>query len=307
MHIDPSELREFVENNHKFVMRKQSTKYPNLFVLKYTRAVFYDKLWNASPLLLECRGLVVDKDYNVVVKPFTKVFNYGENGTTIDRDEECTVVRKVNGFLGVVTNQSYVSDDLIYSTTGSLDSDFCDLIRKHVEPLKERIKCLQPCTLMFEICDHEVDPHIIPEEDGAWLIGSQGLMSDDAAANLKEYHLNAIAMVLDCHRPAADPSMRFSDVVKLANDCQHEGYMVYGNVSGTALKIKSPYYLVSKFLARMTPKNMAIIAKDKQLAYRNFDEEYYPLIDAISANADGFGQLTEQERLTFIRGFLRNK
>ena len=43
----------------------------------------------------------------------------------------------------------------------------------------------------------------------------------------------------------------FSDVVKLSKECKHEIYVVrlFENQS-KFLKLKSPYYLVTKFLAR---------------------------------------------------------
>lgn len=62
-------------------------KYPNgLRVFKYSRKVFYDALWNTDPLLLEARGMVLDADGNKVMWPFTKVFNFKENGTTCEPD-----------------------------------------------------------------------------------------------------------------------------------------------------------------------------------------------------------------------------
>jgi len=313
--ISPIELKKFVEENPKLVTRKESKRYPGLFVLKYGREVFYKNLWHVNPLLLECRGLVVDSDYNVIVKPFTKVFNYGENGTTIDRDEECTWARKVNGFLGVVTYDSTVKEDgLIYSTTGSLDSDFVDLIAKHVEPLKDAIMGLTrvgvnkfKTTLMFEICDPS-DPHIITEEEGAWLIGCDlhydSISSGDMAA---ETTLDYIAKMIGAKRAECGVG-RFSDIVKMANECDHEGYMVYGHQSGTALKIKSPYYLVTKFLARAGEKKLlSTILSGDPSARERIDEEYYPLIDHLATIPGQFNEMDEQTRIAYVRKFLENK
>ena len=310
MQISPSELKKFVEENPKLVTRRESKRYPGLFVLKYGREVFYKNLWYVNHLLLECRGLVVDADYNVIVKPFTKVFNYGENGTTIDRDEFCIWVRKVNGFLGVVTYDPKVSDDLIYSTTGSLDSDFVDLIAKHVDPLKDAIMknvvgevAKAKTTLMFEICD-ETDPHIVPEKYGAWLIGAD-LFNDGIP--LRESSVNVIATLIGAMRPEMG-SARFSDIVKMANECEHEGYMVYGLTSRTALKIKSPYYLVTKFLARAGEKKlMDTILSGDPSARARIDEEYYPLIDHLATIAEEFKAMEEQQRIAYVREYLKNK
>ena len=119
--------KEWLEANKSLVTMKESKNYPGLFVIKYKNKVFYDNLW--TPELQQCRGLVLDAHYNVVVRPFDKIFNYMENGTTFDRDDVVTYTRKVNGFMGAMT---YSEDHgYIYSTTGSLDSDFALLVKKH--------------------------------------------------------------------------------------------------------------------------------------------------------------------------------
>ncbi|WP_225388713.1 hypothetical protein, partial [Escherichia coli] len=69
-------------------------------------------LWSIDSRLLECRGIVVDADDNVVIWPFTKIFNRFENGTDLPADELVDVVRKVNGFMasvGVYKGQLIVS------------------------------------------------------------------------------------------------------------------------------------------------------------------------------------------------------
>lgn len=309
--ISASELKEFVENNPKLVMRRESKRHPGLFVLKYKREVFYDNLWHLNPLLLRCRGLVVDKDYNVVVEPFIKIFNYGENGTTIDRDEMCVWVRKVNGFLGVATYDARYSDDLIYSTTGSLDSDFVDLIAKHVDPLKDKIMKQVVgsglrTTFMFEICD-ETDPHIIAEEYGAWLIGAR-IFED--GPELLESSVDVVARLIGAKRPERGYA-RFSDIVKMANECQHEGFMVYsvhqGAGNGKALKIKSPYYLTQKLLARAGENKLIQLLNDPSSAKMKIDEEFYPLIDYISTHRGEFLLLDEQQRLKYMAEFIRDE
>ncbi len=71
---------------------------------------------------------------------------------------------------------------------------------------------------------------------------------------------------------------------------------------GISTKIKSPYYLVGKFVARNpnTDKLLRADAKEK------IEEEYYPLLDYIRENIESFTALTEQERLAFVRNFLEN-
>ncbi len=297
--INPQELKKLVENYPKLVTAKRSIRYPELRVLKYTKKVFYDNLWNAHPLLVECRGLVVDNDYNVVVKPFTKVFNYQENGTKIDRDELCTIVRKVNGFLGVATPWK---DQVIISTTGSLDSKYVELADKWIEPFKERILEFKQVSVSFEIIDMS-DPHIICEKEGAYLIGSSFLDGNSATEDDLDYGHSLYG--IGDFRPEWQADIRFSDVLKLVNTVKHEGFMVYGQESGTVLKLKSPYYLVSKLFGRMGVERL-LKGLDKQSNF-GIDEDFYPVVDYLRYNKDQFIQMDEQEKIKFVRDFIETE
>ena len=66
--------------NRGLVTRKYDEA-TGLYVLKYKNSVFFNNLWGVDDRLLECRGTVVDEDYNVISRPFTKVFNSREHGT----------------------------------------------------------------------------------------------------------------------------------------------------------------------------------------------------------------------------------
>lgn len=290
--------KEWIEANKHLVTLKQSTKYPDLFVIKYKNKVFYDNLW--TPALQQCRGLVLDKDYNVIVRPFDKIFNYGENGTTFKCDDMCVYSRKVNGFMGAVTySERY---DHIYSTTGSLDSDYARLVEKH---LKQYEGCLNKpgLTVLFEICDYN-DPHIIKEDLGAYLIGAVWSTNDwHMGYHETETSLDGMADMFGLKRFNSKVG-RFSDIVKESKECKHEGYVVRLQEDPTKfLKIKSPYYLTTKFLARKRGDKLVELLYDVQQAKRTIDEEYYPLLDYLSNIKDEFITLPEQERISKIEAY----
>ena len=98
-----SQLKQFVENNPNLVSMRE-TSHAGLYVLKYKKRVFYDSLWNEY--LEECRGTIVDKDFNVVSRPFTKVYNFGveSKAPKISLDTNVTAYRKVNGFMVAMTH-----------------------------------------------------------------------------------------------------------------------------------------------------------------------------------------------------------
>jgi len=291
----------------ELIRRKESTRYPGLFVEKYSNRVFYDALWNSDPALIESRGIVKDADGNVVIRPFTKIFNRHENGTDIKRDEKVLAVQKINGFMGAAT---YVPsrDQVVVSTTGSLDSEYVDLAIKTLmftPYVNDYIRCEynkagHPMTYLFEIVDPS-DPHIIQEEPGAYLIGARYV--DDARPYFSTYfhecYLDVAAEKMKVKRPKHwgwPDYPRFSDVVQEAKVCKHEGFVVYGQESKTVLKIKSPYYLMSKAAARI--KDISTLDR------KRVDEEFYPLIDALQCVASEFNSLSEQERLNAVRRIL---
>lgn len=291
-------LKQYVEQNSELVVRRESRRYPGLYVLKYHRRVFYKGLW--TPELREMRGLVVDGDWNVIVHPFTKVYNRGEQNTDFHLDTDVTVVEKVNGFMAAVTNTEQYG--VIISTTGSLDSEYADMASEWLRGLDYDLGF----TYLFEICDKR-DPHIIKEIDGAYLIGARNLSTGEM---VPEYTLDWMAFHLTTSGNATCGIMRpqwgvwkFRDVVEQVKDCEIEGYMVH-DFEGNTLKIKSPYYLTKKLFARMSDKKFDNKWLDTKQMREILSEEYYPLLDHIRDNRDMFKRLDEQQRLKFIEEFI---
>jgi len=287
----------------KLINVKESTRYPGLFVMKYDRKVFYKNLWNTDEDLMEARGHVLDGQGVVVIRPFTKIFNFGENNTIIHRDDECIAIRKVNGFMAAATYVPKVGK-VVVSTTGSLDSDFVKMAEEYInEKFKGFLRDSfihegRTVTYMFEIV-HPNDPHIVKEKIGAYLIGYR-MVDDDSPYStdaIKEHTLDFIARECGFLRPEWKTAI-FGDIMIEAKSCQHEGFVVYSLDSGVALKIKSPYYLVLKAVARRKD----ILTLDK----KRVDEEFFGLIDHIKENAESFNLLTEQERITYMEGYIKD-
>lgn len=70
MYITSESLKEFVENNSNLVQNKKVAD--NMYVFKYKRKVFYKNLWNE--FLEECRGTLIDSNYNIISMPFKKIY-----------------------------------------------------------------------------------------------------------------------------------------------------------------------------------------------------------------------------------------
>ena len=293
MHLVDRQLREFAESHPDLVSVRMSVRHPRLRVVKYKNKVFYKALW--TPELCEMRGLVVDENWNVIVRPFRKIFNRFENGTDFPLDTEVAAARKINGFMAALT----VDDEygVIVSTTGSLDSPFVAMAEKYLLPLTDR-GLINGVTYLFEIVDPE-DPHIIEEKVGAYLIGARAVCSK---ITLLECDLDEIAKGMGVMRPEWKRAP-FCEIVQETKTCKHEGFVCYNVENGHALKIKSPYYLTKKFFSRVRPEKLTV---DWLQANRgNFDEEFYGLIDHIIEYRDEFTSHDQEGRKFFIEEYLR--
>jgi hypothetical protein len=256
---------------------KQKRYENGLSVFKYARKVFYDRLWETDDLLLEARGMVLDDAGNKVIWPFTKVFNYLENNAGADlwKDTEIIAPRKVNGFMAACR---MYKGELIVSTTGSLDSDFVALARTHIEKLD--ISKLRPfLTYIFEICDPS-DPHIVEEEEGAYLIGARRMGDSHPMAH--ECQLDDLAVEIGAMRPEVFYGT-FGALWDMVKDCKHEGWMVrLADTEETVMKIKSPHYLAKKFLMRMGNKKVDQMFDNKDEFLKTIDEEFYAIVHYIT-------------------------
>lgn len=298
--MNSNELKEFVLNNPKLVTMRESVRYPGLYVLKYSKKVFYDNLWN--DYLEECRGTVIDSDFNVIVRPFTKIYNHGveDRAPQFKPDDVVMAYDKVNGFMASVTTYK---GELLVSTTGSLDSDFVKMAEDILYRTANIDQVKKFCqdgftTLMFEVC-HKDDPHIIPEQEGLYLIGfrindwesSMSLMANEYTAQM----LIANARKMNVHPVPSYSVTTVADLEQQMKTSTREGVVFY-HADGRAAKIKTKHYLVQKMLARrkdITSLNMEIV-----------DEEYYPMINAARAAGEAFTNLDEQARLAWCRNYL---
>ena len=286
-----NELKTYIDTHPQLVRIRPSAS--GLNVLKYSRRVFYDGLWNRY--LEECRGTIVDDNFNIVSYPFTKIYNYGieRNSPSYSDDTVVDAYRKVNGFMVAIT---WHNEDLLVSTTGSVDSDYVAMAQELIQPCRDRYR--QVCedssnlTFMFE-CVHPNDPHIVPEVEGLYYLGHREKQWHSKIEVDLEY-----AGKFGCHK-IEHQQLSIMALLSLVRTVKHEGFVFYAQ-DGSAAKIKSPHYLVSKFVAR-NPRTDKLMRPDVK---KSLDEEYYPLIDAIQQNIVAYTIMDEQARLAWVRKFL---
>jgi RNA ligase len=92
----PELLKEMIEK--RYINVQQHPRYPLLLYNYSKRAQHYD-VWNEATCA--CRGMIMDKDLNIISRPFKKFFNYWEMNPEEIPDEPFAVTDKIDGSLGI--------------------------------------------------------------------------------------------------------------------------------------------------------------------------------------------------------------
>lgn len=169
-YIDKDEFEACV--NAGYIMVNYHPTVEGLRIICYTQTCNADKYWNKTTTA--CRGLIVDKDDNIIARPFKKFFNYEEHKVCenllkpkdIDElafDWTPEVYEKLDGSLGIL----YWVDDVPYiATKGSFTSPQA-LHATHLLHTKYRDswdKLFRTKTYLFEIIYPE-DLHVVTYKD----------------------------------------------------------------------------------------------------------------------------------------------
>jgi len=295
--------------------RRDSSENGLLSVFKYKKDVFFKRKWESNSDLLSCRGIVFDFAGRIVQYPFDKVFNYNEpnesgkrTGLDIDVEKSFVEVEKLNGFFGAITRDPF-KDDLLMSTTGSLTSPFVTYIKDMVKKdgvygdLMKYTSKNPNVTLMFEVI-HPEDPHIIDyseDEKGLYLIGAREKY--EGSPLYTEDKLDKIAEEVGLRRPSWKVS-KLKDILRDNKTSKKEGVMVRDLETGeTFLKLKSPHYLLVKFMGRLSDKKAKHMFGNAKSFKKNIDEEFFDIVDGLveRTNLNDFLEMSESDRKDLVR------
>lgn len=143
MKYDLNILHDYVAKG-LVVAQKHSTL--PLAIFNYSRTCQYDKLWD--DITLNCRGLVLDNEGNVIAKPFPKFFNMEELNDTEIPKESFEVFEKMDGSLGIFF---HYNGEWHMATRGSFTSE--QAIKGMEIAKREGLdrKCVPGFVYLFEI------------------------------------------------------------------------------------------------------------------------------------------------------------
>jgi len=97
MKISLEILNDYVKRG--LISKQNHSQFP-LSIYTYTRVCQYDRIWD--DITMQCRGLILDNEGNVVAKPFPKFFNYDEHDKSEIPNEPFEVYEKLDGSLGII-------------------------------------------------------------------------------------------------------------------------------------------------------------------------------------------------------------
>ena len=281
---------EFINNNSNWREVLSNSPYnliieddSDFIMLKYSQ---YDSDFT-NELVRECRGLILDKDYNAVCVPFIKFGNHGESYANDIDWSTAKVEEKIDGSLIKVWNHE---NKWIISTNGTIFAykahlgsqydtksntpfnNFEELFLKAVDIAGLDIKSLNPkYTYMFELCS----PHtriVVPHSE------------------IKIYHIGTrdnntyeeLELDIGVEKPKTYKYNNLSDIIEMASKLKYceEGYIVK-DINFNRIKVKSPSYVAAHHLiSELSDKKLLeIIRKNEIDEFLVYFPEYKQYID----------------------------
>lgn len=146
--MDPGLLHARIEEGYVKVRHHPTLSYR---ILNYSELAAYSRTWDE--VTLQCRGLIVDDQNEVIARPFPKFFNDGEHDgdrlPQLDLSAPVEVTDKLDGSLGIL----YPNEgEWAIATRGSFESDQAKWATRHYEDEYADHFTPQPgYTYLFEI------------------------------------------------------------------------------------------------------------------------------------------------------------
>lgn len=244
----------------------------------------------------ECRGLILDNEYNIVSRSFDRFFNYGENGATFNPSTS-VAYEKIDGSLIKIYNWEgvwYVSTRgtaFAESKVNGWDLTFKDMVFKALQVESEyefQDKCdswLNPTsTYISEITG--IENRVVTRYNGytLWLLAER--------ENSTGMYFDVPKIIVDNVGFYQPKYFEFNSIESCIETAKHlpdlqEGYVIYEKRIPVC-KVKSPAYVAVHHIRGegLNPKRIAelvvINEHEEYLKYFPEDEKFFtPYIDAL--------------------------
>ena len=222
-------LKEYVDKG--WVIKQDHPTLP-LSIYNYSRGVQYEKLWD--PITLECRGLVLDNEGNLIAKPFPKFFNYEELPAEIIPNEHYNIYKKMDGSLGICF---YYEGEWHMATRGSFTSDQAIKGKQMLDKENTKYGMIPGYTYLFEIIYPE--NRIVVDYGGAEKLVVLAVYDNETGKEGKIE--NMVSEGFEIVEEIKDWKTGWSDLKKDISDSE-EGFVVRFK-NGMRMKIKGDEYV----------------------------------------------------------------
>lgn len=258
-----------------------------LSIFNYTQDCQSRQAWD--DVTLQCRGLILDENSEIIALPFSKFFNIGEPSCGPLPNLPYRVFSKLDGSLLI---GYWWLEAWHFATRGSFDNDYTRYASRFL-PLLDNLP--KDCTHLFEIIlPVELDglPRLVQHEPGLYYLGARHLATGA--------DFDPVDIYSQCKTSNAEYHATKS-VASSLHECESstgsEGYVIrYTN--GVRVKIKSAWYLnLFKSLFNLSERGIRAMWSKNPLSsplgiLTEFPEECWdrvkPLIDDVydSVKAD---------------------
>lgn len=287
---------EFIKENGLKALNEQF----GIIVKEYDEGLIvlnYDQI--SSPkneITSECRGLILDKEFNIVSRSFDRFFNYGENGVTFD-PAKAIAYEKIDGSLIKIYNWNgswYISTRgtaFAESAVNGWDITFKDMVYKALN-VQDNIDFQLRCSTWLNststyVCEVTgVENRVVTRYSGYNLY----LLAERDNQTGEYYRVPLI--VSDCFGFDLPRIYRFDSIEACLETAKHlpnleEGYVIYED-EVPVCKVKSPVYTAVHHLRGegLNPKRIAeLVVINEQEEYLTYFEEdrvhFTPYIEAL--------------------------
>lgn len=282
-------INQMIEQEYITVQKHPSAE---LYLYNYSRSAQQDHVWNEATL--QCRGIIVDAEGNIVARPFEKFYNMEElveMGVEIP-NLPFDAFEKMDGSLGIMY---WIGDIPYLSTRGSFSSEQCQhgtkILHTKYKDIWNRFD--RSKTYLFEIIYPE-DKHCInygPDVDDIFLlavINTEDGTETDSIDNYRD-----VLSVTKHYDGIKD----WKNIREEFDGANREGFVIRFS-NGFRMKLKYEQYFKIHFLRSMLSKKLILehimsgtlseiedmineLDEENQIYYRAKVKEIYDRYDEI--------------------------
>ena len=236
-----------------------------LFIVNYTNKAQFSGKDSWTPLLKQCRGLILDKEGDIISRPFEKFFNLEEHENEEIPQESFEVFDKWDGSLGI---SYYFDGQWGLATRGSFESEQAAqgslMLDDMIDEVWPKLNPMDPnCTYLFEIIYPE--NRIVVDYKKERRLVLLSVIDTDTGNELSYDKIKSFGF--------PDVAKRYPDYINLnkilkpEGENNKEGYVIRFQ-SGMRVKLKYPeYFRLHRLMSGLSNVGVWEMCRDSEDLY----------------------------------------